>query len=108
MKHSLVSRVITAVALFAFSTTPRAGAQTPGKATLVIASVSDGQSGAPLADAQVSLSDLNVSARTDWSGEARIPNVSPGQHKFEIRRAGYARIIIPSHKLRARSAPSLA
>jgi hypothetical protein len=56
----------------------------------VIAGVTDAQSGAPLADAQVSVSDLNLSARTDWSGEVRIPNVGTGKHKFEIRRAGYA------------------
>src|SRR6266853_6508116 len=91
MKHSLSSRVITAISLVAFVVTPcfRVDAQTAGK-SLVIAAVTDGQSGAPLADAVVSLSDLNVSARTDWSGEARIPNVSPGPHKFEIRMAGYA------------------
>jgi hypothetical protein len=65
-------------------------AQTPAKASVVIAGVTDAQSGAPLADAQVSVSDLNVSARTDWSGEVRIPNVVAGKHKFEIRRAGYA------------------
>src|SRR4029077_19619309 len=64
-------------------------AQTSEKAAVVIAGVTDAQSGAPLSDAQVSVSDLNVSARTDWSGEVRIPNVAAGKHKFEVRRAGY-------------------
>src|ERR1700730_1248354 len=92
MNHSLSSRVIIATALVAFVATPcfRADAQSAGKTSLVIAAVTDGQTGAPLANAEVSLSDLNVSARTDWSGEARIQNVSPGPHKFEIRMAGYA------------------
>jgi hypothetical protein len=31
-----------------------------------------------------------MTARTDWSGEARISNVSPGKHKFEVRHPGYA------------------
>jgi hypothetical protein len=92
MKHSLSSRAIRAISLVAFVVTPcfRVDAQNTAKTSLVIAGVTDGQSGAPLANAEVSLSDLNISARTDWSGEARIPNVSPGQHKFEIRMAGYA------------------
>jgi hypothetical protein len=92
MKHSLTSHAIGAIALVAFVATPcfSVDAQNTAKTSLVIAGVTDGVSGAPLANAEVSLSDLNMSARTDWSGEARIPNVSPGQHKFEIRMAGYA------------------
>jgi hypothetical protein len=92
MKHSLSSRAITAIALLAFVATPvfRVDAQNAAKTSLVIAGVTDGVSGAPLSNAEVSLSDLNISARTDWSGEARIPNISPGKHKFEIRMAGYA------------------
>jgi Carboxypeptidase regulatory-like domain len=86
------SRLTAAVALAALVTIPcvRVSAQTASKTSVVIAGVTDAQSGAPLADAEVTLSDLNVSARTDWSGEARIPNVTQGQHKFEIRHAGYA------------------
>jgi hypothetical protein len=91
MKLSPISRVLIAISLAAIVPAPRQrlDAQTPAKASVVIAGVTDAQSGAPLADAQVSLSDLNVSARTDWSGEVRIPNIAAGQHKFEIRRAGY-------------------
>jgi hypothetical protein len=91
MTHSFKSPVTIAAALVALLAIPcfHANAQTTGKSSLVIAAVTDAQSGAPLADAQVTLSDLNVSARTDWSGEARIPNVAPGQHKFEIRHPGY-------------------
>jgi len=91
MKRILNSRVTAAAAIFVLVALPcfRVDAQVAGKPSLVIAAVADAQSGAPLADAEVSLSDLNVSARTDWSGEVRISNVAVGQHKFEIRRAGY-------------------
>jgi hypothetical protein len=92
MKRTFESRVAVAISLAALvsATNQRVEAQTPAKAAIVIAGVTDAQSGAPLADAQVSVSDLNLSARTDWSGEVRIPNVATGPHKFEIRRAGYA------------------
>src|ERR1700693_1759559 len=92
MKQKLNSRLRAALALVALVAIPCAhvAAQNAAKTTLVIAGVTDGLSGAPLANAEVSLSDLNISAPTDWSGEARIPNVLPGKHKFEIRMAGYA------------------
>ena len=92
MKLTLICRILITISLVVIVSAPceRLAAQTPAKAAVVIAGVTDAQSGAPLADAEVSVSDLNVSARTDWSGEVRIPNVAAGQHKFEIRRAGYA------------------
>jgi hypothetical protein len=91
MKLALISRIQAAITLAAIVSAPcqSIAAQTTAKASVVIAGVTDAQSGAPLADAEVSVSDLNVSARTDWSGEVRIPNVAGGKHKFEIRRAGY-------------------
>lgn len=96
MKRILNTRVTAAATLFVLVALPcfRVDAQVAGKPSLVIAAVADAQSGAPLADAEVSLSDLNVSARTDWSGEARIPNIAQGQHKFEIRHAGYEPLVI--------------
>jgi hypothetical protein len=92
MKLTLDSRLTLAISLAALASTAclRLQAQTAAKASVVIAGVTDAESGAPLADAQVSVSDLNLSARTDWSGEVRIPNVAAGKHKFEIRRTGYA------------------
>jgi len=93
MNLSLKSRAFgLGTLVFALLAIPcvRVDAQSTGKSSLVIASVADAKSGAPLADAEVTLSDLNMSARTDWSGEARLPNVAPGQHKFEIKHAGYA------------------
>ena len=91
MKLTLTSRVLTTFALLAIVSAPCQSivAQTTAKASVVIAGVTDAQTGAPLAEAEVSVSDINVSARTDWSGEVRIPNVAAGKHKFEIRRAGY-------------------
>lgn len=70
--------------------TPLALGAQAAKKSLVIASVTDAKSGQPLENAEVTVSDANITARTDWIGEARIPNVTPGQHKFEIRHAGYA------------------
>src|SRR2546430_12645945 len=74
MNPSPKSQVVAIGALlFAVVVTPwiRVDAQSPGKTSVVIASVTDAKSGAPLADAEVTLSDLNLSARTDWSGEDR-------------------------------------
>lgn len=58
--------------------------------SLVIASVADAKSGAPLENAEVRLVDAGLAARTDWSGEARISRVHPGKYKFEVRHPGYA------------------
>jgi len=76
-----------ALALSLASPVARASAQT--RTSVVIASVTDGQSGQPVSDAEVSLTDINVSGKTDWSGEARIDKVAAGQHQFEIRKIGY-------------------
>ena len=76
------------LAVIAIGITP-AITSAQARTSLVIASVTDGQSGQPLADAEVKLSDVNMSATTDWSGEARIAKVAGGQHNFEIRKAGY-------------------
>lgn len=69
------------------------GAQA-AKNSVVIASVTDAQSGQPISDAEVKLADLNLAAKTDWSGEARIANVSAGQHNFQIVKAGYDSMIV--------------
>lgn len=75
------------LALLVASLATTAAAQT--KTALIIASVTDGQSGQPVSDAEVRLTDINMSAKTDWSGEARIAKVGAGQHQFEIRKIGY-------------------
>ena len=62
--------------------------------SVVIASVTDGKSGQPISDAEVTLSDLNVTARTDWSGEARIAGVAIGRHNFIIVKPGYDSMVV--------------
>lgn len=69
-------------------------AQAASKSSVVIASVTDAQSGQPIADAEVKLADVNMSAKTDWSGEARIANVAVGQHNFQVVKAGYDSLIV--------------
>src|ERR1051325_1470721 len=64
------------------------------KTSLIIASVADARSGQPIADAEVKLADVNLSAKTDWSGEARIANVGAGQHNFQIVKAGYDSLVV--------------
>ena len=68
------------------------GAQ--AKNSVVIASVTDAKSGQPISDAQVTLDDLNITARTDWMGEARIAGVAAGQHNFIIVKPGYDSMIV--------------
>ena len=90
------------LAVIAIGITP-AITSAQARTSLVIASVTDGQSGQPLADAEVKLSDVNMSATTDWSGEARIAKVAGGQHNFEIRKAGYdplsVTLLVQNHQL---------
>lgn len=64
------------------------------KNSVVIASVTDAKSGQPIADAQVTLDDLNITARTDWSGEVRIAGVAGGEHNFIIVKPGYDSMVV--------------
>jgi hypothetical protein len=93
MNTSKLVRALSAVALLAVSVPNCLNAQ-GGKSSLVIASVTDAKTGKPLENAEVTLPDANVTARTDWAGEARLPNVSRGAHKFEVRHPGYAALDI--------------
>jgi hypothetical protein len=69
-------------------------ARAQAKNSVVIASVTDAKSGQPISDALVTLDDLNISARTDWSGEARIAGVAAGQHNFIIVKPGYDSMVV--------------
>src|SRR4051812_39795192 len=93
MNTSKLVRALSAVALLAVLVPNCLNAQ-GGKSSLVIASVTDAKTGKPLENAEVTLPDANVTARTDWAGEARLPNVSRGAHKFEVRHPGYAALDI--------------
>ena len=88
-----IGKIATSLAFLAIGgASANVSAQT--KTSLVIASVTDAQSGQPLADAEVRLSDLNLSGTTDWSGEARIAKVAGGQHQFEVRKMGYDPMLV--------------
>lgn len=69
-------------------------ASAQAKNSVVIASVTDAKSGQPISDAQVTLDDLNITARTDWSGEARIAGVAGGEHNFIIVKPGYDSMVV--------------
>ena len=69
-------------------------ASAQAKNSVVIASVTDAATGQPITDAQVTLDDLNITARTDWIGEARIPGVAAGQHNFIIFKPGYDSMVV--------------
>ncbi|MGH7651652.1 MAG: carboxypeptidase regulatory-like domain-containing protein [Gemmatimonadaceae bacterium] len=60
------------------------------RTSVVIAGVADATTGAPLENAEVRVVDANISGRTDWNGEVRIPYVTPGKHQFEVRHPGYS------------------
>src|SRR3954452_11467285 len=94
MNTSKLVRALCAVAIVAVLVPHCLTAQGGGKSSLVIASVTDAKTGKPLENAEVTLPDANVTARTDWAGEARLPNVSRGAHKFEVRHPGYAALDI--------------
>lgn len=53
--------------------------------------VTDGESGAPLARAVVTLTDLDRSAISDSAGRYLLSDVPPGPQHVEARRIGYAR-----------------
>ena len=69
-------------------------ASAQAKNSVVIASVTDAKSGQPISDAQVTLDDLNITARTDWSGEVRIAGVAGGEHNFIIVKPGYDSMVV--------------
>jgi hypothetical protein len=94
MTTSKLVHALSAIAILAISVPHYLSAQGGGKSSLVIASVTDAKTGKPLENAEVTLPDANVTARTDWAGEARLPNVSRGAHRFQVRHPGYAALDI--------------
>jgi len=57
----------------------------------VVGTISDGESGQPLADAIVALADLDRSVVTDLSGRYSFSNVPPGPQHLTVQRIGYSR-----------------
>jgi carboxypeptidase family protein len=63
----------------------------PNLATSVfVANVADANTGAPVPDAEVTISSVSRTARTNWLGEATIPAVPAGTHRVVVRHLGYA------------------
>jgi hypothetical protein len=58
--------------------------------SVFVATVADASTNAPITGADVVVSDLARSSRTNWIGEATISGLSPGRHHVEVRRLGYA------------------
>jgi hypothetical protein len=56
----------------------------------LVVSVSDFDTGSPIADAEVSLADFRRLARSNPSGEAVLVNVPAGSYEIRVRRLGYA------------------
>ena len=90
MGASRITSLLSAIAVLAVATAPSGLSAQSSRNSLIIASVADASSAAPLENAEVRLLDARLGAKTDWSGEARIPNVPPGRYKLEVRHPGYA------------------
>jgi len=56
----------------------------------VAGTIRDGESGAPLADAVVTLTDLDRAAPTDSAGRYRLTAVPPGPQHLSVKRIGYS------------------
>jgi hypothetical protein len=88
------SRLRTARAALIWGTTlgvclaaaPNAQAQAR---SVVLARVTDGESGRPLADAQLRLANTAFTSRSDSAGDARLARVPAGSYTVEVRRVGY-------------------
>lgn len=83
------------------------GHDAAGLATLV-AVATDATSGAPLANAVVSLTGVNVQGVTDDAGRVTLGQVPPGTHTLVVRRIGYEileRVVTVSSSDTVRLAP---
>jgi len=68
--------------------TPAVGSGQANRSVIVVG-VADAMTGAPITDATVQIPDLHRVARTDWIGEASVGNVTPGEHRIEVRQLSY-------------------
>ena len=64
-------------------------AQSP-RGGVVVVGVADAATGAPVIDADVRLTSIGRSARTDWLGRAHFSGVRRGGHHISVRALGYA------------------
>ena len=77
-------------ALFAAALAPVAETAAAQRGAPIVVSVSDFDTGSPIADAEVSLADFRRLARSNSAGEARLVNVPAGTYEIRVRRLGYA------------------
>ena len=67
-----------------------ASAQSPREGGgIVLVGVADGQTGAPIANADVRLTSAERNARTDWLGRAQFSGLRRGGHHIAVRALGY-------------------
>src|SRR5262245_17392117 len=71
------------------ATVPGALAAQKGRSILSVG-VADAETGAPIAGVEVVLPDLKLLARSDASGQARVPNIPFGTHRVRVRFLGYS------------------
>lgn len=56
----------------------------------LVATVADANTNGPIVDAEVSVTDVSRSTRTNWIGEGVIGGLAGGRHHVRVRRLGYA------------------
>ena len=59
------------------------------RSSVFVATVADAVTNGPVTDADVSITDLSRSVRTNWIGEGAIGDVPVGRHHVRVRRIGY-------------------
>ncbi len=59
------------------------------RASVFVATVANAVTNGPVADADVTITDLRRTVRTNWIGEGTIADVSTGRHHVRVRRIGY-------------------
>ena len=87
-RRALAWAISTAILAATLATNAETAAAQRGAALVV--SVSDFDTGSPIADAEVSLADFHRLARSNRAGEALLVNVPTGIYEIRVRRLGYA------------------
>jgi len=81
---------LVALLVFPASLFPLPAARIASRDSVFVATVADATTNQPVTDAEVVVTDLSRSARTNWIGEATIPNIAVGTHHVRVRRLGFA------------------
>ncbi|MGH7619921.1 MAG: hypothetical protein ACREPM_22130 [Gemmatimonadaceae bacterium] len=59
------------------------------QASTFVATVANAMTNEPVVDAEVTITDVSRSVRTNWLGEGAIDDVRSGKHHVRVRRVGY-------------------